>query len=368
MAASDNTCVRAAKTQVAGLSLWFKQFGENGMKRICIVGAGAIGGFIGARLSLSAQTGLNPDIEVSALARGATLNALNTHGWRLREGSNLRAARTIASDRPSDLGMQDLVIIAVKAPALPQLAPTLKPLIGPHTTIMAAMNGVPWWFMNRGGQIGMPLQSVDPDGAISKVIPAEQVVGCVVHASTFTPEPGLVQVKMGNGLIVGEIDSGEIDATTKKLDGKAAVIANLLQRAGFDTNLSHRIRYDIWYKLWGNMTINPISALTGALSDQILDDPLVLNFVSACMLEASAVGKEIGCAIDQTPQDRHAITRKLGGFKTSMLQDVEANRAIELDALVGVVREIAERVKVATPNLDILFGMTRLFGRVRKIY
>ena len=333
------------------------------MKRICIVGAGAIGGFIGARLSLSAQAGLNPDIEVSALARGATLDALNTHGWRLREGGYLRTARTFVSDQPAALGIHDLIIIAVKAPALPQLAPTLKPLIGPHTTIMAAMNGVPWWFMNRSGHKGAPLQSIDPNGAISKAIPPAQVVGCVVHASTFTPEPGLVQVKMGNGLIVGEVDSAAMQS-----DGKAAVIANLLQRAGFDTTLSNSIRYDIWYKLWGNMTINPISALTGALSDQILGDPLVLDFVSACMLEASAVGKEIGCAIDQTPQDRHAITRKLGGFKTSMLQDVEASRAIELDALVGVVREIAQRAKVATPNLDILFGMTRLFGQVRKIY
>ena len=357
------------------------------MKRICIVGAGAIGGFIGARLSLSAHTGLNPNIQVSALARGATLEALNTHGWRLREGGNLRTAATFASSHASALGIQDLVIIAVKAPALPQLAPTLAPLIGPHTAIMAAMNGVPWWFMNSHGQTVGPLQSVDPDGVISKAIPAGQVVGCVVHASTFTPEPGLVQVKMGNGLILGEVDSsevnsGEINSGETRSDefntagtakggpchGHAAVIANLLQRAGFDTTVSNRIRYDIWYKLWGNMTINPISALTGALSDQILNDPLVLDFVSACMLEASAVGKKIGCTIDQTPQDRHAVTRKLGGFKTSMLQDVEANRSIELDALVGVVREIASLVTVATPNLDILFGMTRLFGKVRSIY
>ena len=337
------------------------------MKRICIVGAGAIGGFIGARLSLSAQTGPNSGIDVCALARGETLAALNTHGWRLREGATVRTAKTFASNQPSELGIQDLIIIAVKAPALPQLAPTLTPLIGPETTIMAAMNGVPWWFMNQRGQASAPLQSVDPDGAISKAIPSEQVVGCVVHASTFTPEPGLVQVKMGNGLIVGDIDSAGTHVATEP-DGKAAIIANLLNRAGFDTTLSNRIRYDIWYKLWGNMTINPISALTGALSDQILDDPLVLSFVSACMLEASAVGSKIACVIDQTPQDRHAITRKLGGFKTSMLQDVEANRSIELDALVGVVREIAHNVKVATPNLDILFGMTRLFGKVRSIY
>ena len=335
------------------------------MKRICIVGAGAIGGFIGARLGLSAQDGLNPGIEVSALARGATLDALNKYGWRLREGTNLRTAKTFASGSASALGTQDLIIIAVKAPALPQLAPTLAPLIGPHTTIIAAMNGVPWWFMNGLGHAAAPLHSVDPDGVISKAIPLSQVVGCVVHASTFTPEPGLVQVKMGNGLILGEIDASD---ARNPVQGKAAAIAGLLQRAGFDTTHSQRIRYDIWYKLWGNMTINPISALTGALSDQILDDPLVLGFVSACMLEASAVGSAIGCTIDQTPQDRHAVTRKLGGFKTSMLQDVEANRSIELDALVGAVREIANTVKIATPNLDTLFGMTRLFGKVRKIY
>ena len=330
------------------------------MNRICIVGAGAIGGFIGARLSLSAQDQRNSDIVVSTLARGATLAALNTHGWRLREGDAMRCAKTFASDQPAALGVQDLVIIAVKAPALPQLAPMLAPLFGPDTTVIAAMNGVPWWFMSELGKPYQPLQSVDPTGTIGNAIALNRVLGCVVHASTFTPEPGLVQVKMGNGLIFGHPS----DPASKI----AMNVTNLMKNAGFDATHSPRIRYDIWYKLWGNMTINPISALTGALSDQILDDPLVLNFVSNCMLEAAAVGAKIDCFIDQTPQDRHAITRKLGGFKTSMLQDVEANRAIELDALVGVVREIAQRCSVATPNLDSLFGMTRLFGKVRSIY
>ena len=330
------------------------------MNRICIVGAGAIGGFIGARLSLSAQDQRNPAIAVCALARGATLDALRTHGWRLREGDRLQSANAIASDQAATLGVQDLVIIAVKAPALPKLAPTLAPLIGPDTVVMAAMNGVPWWFMSKANVPYDPLQCVDPDGAIGRAIAFEKVLGCVVHTSTFTPEPGFVQVKMGNGLIIGHPN----DPASKA----AATVTDLMTRSGFEATTSTRIRYDIWYKLWGNMTINPISALTGALSDQILDDPLVLAFVSNCMLEAGAVGAAIDCLIDQTPQDRHAITRKLGGFKTSMLQDVQANRAIELDALVGVVREIAQRCAVATPNLDTLFGMTRLFGKVRGIY
>lgn len=323
--------------------------------RICIVGAGAIGGFIGTRL---ARAGSH---QVGALARGATLTAMRQHGWRLRQGGELLTAAATASDRAAELGVQDLVVIAVKGPALTEVARGLAPLLAAHTLVMPAMNGVPWWF-GRGVPAleGAPLESVDPGGEIARAIPMAQVIGCVVHASTFTSEPGLVEHKMGQGLIVGEPGGGE--------SARVRELGSLLAQAGFEVTVSPDVRKDIWYKLWGNMTMNPVSAITGAPVDRVMADPLVLAFVSAAMREAAAVGAQIGCAIEQTPEDRHVITRKLGSFKPSMLQDVEAGRALELDAIVTVVCEIAQRVGVATPNIDALLGLTRLFARTRGLY
>ncbi|UGQ47914.1 2-dehydropantoate 2-reductase [Massilia endophytica] len=319
--------------------------------KVCIVGAGAIGGFIGTRLAAAGG------VQVSALARGATLDALRIHGWRLREGDALLTAPLAqASDSAADLGVQDLVVIAVKGPALGAIAAAIGPLIGERTVVLPAMNGVPWWF---GGSTG-PLDSVDPGGRIAAAIPYGQVLGCVVHASTSQAEPGLVQHRMGKGLIVGEPEGGE--------SARARVVAGLLSDAGFEVTLSPRIRYDIWYKLWGNMTINPVSAITGATADRLLDDPLVSAFCIAAMREAAAIGERIGCAISETPEDRQLVTRKLGAFKTSMLQDVEAGRPIELDSIVAAAREIGQRVGVATPNIDALLGLTRLFAQVRGLY
>jgi 2-dehydropantoate 2-reductase len=322
--------------------------------KVCIVGAGAIGGFIGTRLAVGGH-------DVSAFARGATLAALRQHGWRLRQGGQLRGAPARVSDSSAALGPHDLVVVAVKGQSLPGVAPHIKPLLGAHTLVLPAMNGVPWWF-GRGVPAleDAPLASVDPGGAVSTAIPFEQVIGCVVHASTWTSEPGLVEHKMGQGLIVGEPAGGE-SARVKRL-------SETLKQAGFEVTVSADVRRDIWYKLWGNMTINPVSAITGAPTDAVLDDPLVLAFCSAAMREAAAVGAKIGCAIAQQPEDRHAITRKLGSFKPSMLQDVEAGRTLELDAIVSVVREIAQRVDVATPNIDALLGITRLFARQRGLY
>lgn len=323
--------------------------------KVCIVGAGAIGGFIGTRLALAGRA------EVSALARGATLAALRAQGWRLQQGGELLTAPAQASDRSEELGAQDLVVIAVKGPALAAVAAQLAPLLGPGTIVLPAMNGVPWWFVQGvPGLSAEPLASVDPGGTIAAAIPFERVVGCVVHASTATPEPGLVRHNMGQGLIVGEPGGGRSE--------RAQRIADLLAHAGFDTTHADNIRYDIWYKLWGNMTMNPVQAITGATADRVLADPLVRGLCSAAMREAAAIGARIGCAIDQSPEDRHAITTKLGAFRSSMLQDVDAGRPIELDAIVGAVRELGERLAIGTPAIDALFGLARLFGRVRGIY
>jgi 2-dehydropantoate 2-reductase len=323
--------------------------------KVCIYGAGAIGGFIGARLA--ANTGA----QVSAVARGATLQALREHGWRLQQGGQLVSGPATASADAAELGPQDLVVIAVKGPALAAVADQLAPLLAPHTVVLPAMNGVPWWFGRGIAAIGdAPLESVDPGGRIAAKIPHEQVLGCVVHAATTSPQPGLVEHKMGQGLIIGEPGGGE--------SARARELGALLTQAGFDVTVSASVRQDIWYKLWGNMTMNPVTAITGATVDRVLDDPLLLTFCANAMREASAIGARIGCAIAQTPEDRQQITRKLGAFKTSMLQDVEAGRGIELDALVGAVREIAQRLPLPTPNIDALLGMTRLFGRVHGLY
>jgi len=322
--------------------------------RICIVGAGAVGGLIGAKLAASGA-------EVSALARGATLHSLRTHGWRLREGGAMLTAPANAASDPAELGAQDAVIIAVKGPALAEVAPRIAPLLGPETLVVPAMNGVPWWFGK--GVAGMgdePLESVDPGGGIDRAIDLARVVGCVVHLNAATAEPGLVVHNMGRGLIVGEPRGGVSD--------RVGALAGPLAAAGFEVTVSQDIRRDIWYKLWGNMTTNPVSAMTGATGDRILADPLVMAFCHAAMREAAAIGARLGCPIEQTPEDRSKITARLGAFRTSMLQDAEAGRPLELDAIVGVVHELGLRLGIATPNVDALFGLARLFGRVHGLY
>ena len=322
---------------------------------ICIYGAGAIGGWIGARLAAKGAA-------VSLVARGATLTALQHQGLRLREGEGERTYSVRAVAEPAELGVQDLVVLAVKAPALAEVARHIGPLLGPDTVVLTAMNGVPWWFFQGfgGALAGTRLMTVDPTGAIAAALPAAQVIGAVVHASCALDAPGVVRHHFGRGLILGE-PSG---AASPRVQALAA----LLSAAGFEASVSAQIQRDIWYKLWGNMTVNPISALTGATTDLILDDPLLRDFISGVMLEAREIGARLGIPISQQPEDRHAVTRKLGAFKTSMLQDVEAGKPVELDALVGVVRELGQLTGVVTPLTDALLGLARVQARVRGLY
>ena len=322
--------------------------------KVCIYGAGAIGGWIGARLARQGA-------QVSAVARGATLAALKDKGLRLDIQGEHIAVPVQASANAADLDVQDLVVVAVKAPAMAAVAAGIGPLLGPDTVVLTAMNGVPWWFFDGFGALaGTRLQAVDPEGAIARAIPAPHIVGGVVHASCALESPGHVRHHFGNGLIIGE-PSGH--ATPR-----AQALLATLQAAGFDATLSAQIQKDVWYKLWGNMTVNPVSAITGATTDRILDDPLVRDFISQVMREAREIGGRIGIPITQEPEDRHAVTRKLGAFKTSMLQDVEASRPIELDALVTVVQEIGRLTQVPTPCTDALLGLARLHARMRGLY
>jgi 2-dehydropantoate 2-reductase len=323
--------------------------------KICIYGVGAIGGFIGARLAAAGG-------HVSAIARGATALALRKHGWRLEDGGALITAPAHVAEFPAELGVQDLVVIAVKGPALASVAAAISPLLGPDTTVVTAMNGVPWWFFQGfGGKCeGMRLKSVDPDGHIAAAIPAHHVIGCVVHAACTAPEPGLARNVVGKRLILGEPRGGS--------SSRLSALGELLGNAGFEVDLSPHIQRDIWYKLWGNMTMNPVSALTGATADLVLDDALVNDFCMTVMGEAQTIGAHIGCAIAESAEQRHVVTRKLGAFKTSMLQDVESGRPVEIDVLLSAPREIGVALGIPTPYMDALLGLARLQARVRGLY
>ncbi len=337
---------------------------ERKFRKVCIYGAGAIGSWIGARL-------VAVGCEVSAVARGATLEALQQHGLCLqtavpgRPGQVRTDAWPVKADwDPAALGVQDLVVIAVKAPALLDVARHIGPLLGSDTVVLTAMNGLPWWFFEGfGGTFaGTRLAAVDATGEIGKSIPASQVIGCVVHASCAQTAPGVVRHHLGNGIIIGE-PSGDQTARVQAL-------AELLGpgHGGFDVTVSEQIQKDIWYKLWGNMTLNPVSAITGVTVDLIMADELVRDFISHVMLEAREIGLRIGLPIAEEPEDRHVVTSKLGAFKTSMLQDVEAGRPVELDALVTAVRELGVLSGVATPYTDGLLGLARLHARQRGLY
>jgi 2-dehydropantoate 2-reductase len=330
---------------------------DNDLKfnKIAIVGAGAIGGWLGVHLARSGA-------QVSVLARGATLAALQARGLQLHQGGALHTMPVVASQDAAALGAQDLVVIAVKAPALAAVAAQVGPMMGPQTVVLTAMNGVPWWFLQGfGGPVaGQSLKAVDPQGAIALALPAPHIIGCVVHASCSVDAPGVIRHHFGDGLIVGE-PSGQ--ATPR-----AQALQALLQQAGFNATLSPQIQKDIWYKLWGNMTVNPVSAITGATTDLIMDDPLVRAFISSVMLEAKDIGACIGIPIEQQPEDRHVVTRKLGAFRTSMLQDVTAGKPVELDALVGAVRELGQLTGVPSPFTDALLGISRLHARGLGLY
>ena len=323
--------------------------------KVTLYGAGAIGGWIGVRL---AQAGC----DVSVVARGDTLKAVQDNGLRLESAGSTATVPVRASSNPADLGVQDLVVVAVKAPAMAGVAQAIAPLLGPGTMVLTAMNGVPWWFFEGfgGALAGTRLSAVDPGGTIAQAIPGHHIIGCVVHASCSLNGPGHVKHHFGNKLIIGE-PSGEKTARVQQL-------VALLGKAGFEAVLSEQIQKDAWYKLWGNMTVNPISAMTGATTDLIMGDPLVRGFVSAVMLEAREIGARIGIPIDQQPEDRHQVTAKLGAFKTSMLQDVEAGRPVELDALVTVVKELGGLTGVPTPFTDALLGLSRLHAKVHNLY
>ena len=309
-------------------------------RRVAVVGAGAVGGWIAGRLALAGEC-------VGLLARGETMAALR-EGLRISDGDSTAVVPIRVSDDPAALGAQDVLVIAVKAPALAAAAETARPMIGPETRIVPMLNGVPWWFTDD------PLASVDPGGRIAAALPAGQIIGCVVHAACSRPELNHVVVKHADKLILGEPAGGA--------GARMDELASMFDRAGIRVEASENVRRAIWYKLWGNATINPLSALTRSTADRLLADPALRAFMLDAMAELAEIGAAVGCPIAESGEDRMQVTARLGAFKTSMLQDVEAGRPIELEALVGGPRELAARTGIATPNLDLLYAATRQMG------
>ncbi len=299
---------------------------------ICVVGAGAIGGWVAASLALAGE-------RVMALTSKGALDRI-----ALDEGGQTRTAQLSTFD-----GTADLLIVAVKATALDAAARSARTLVGPNTIIVPMLNGVPWWFVGD-----VRLNSIDPDGSIAEALPFEQILGCVVHASCSRSADGTVIVKHADKLIIGE-PGGESSERLARLQG-------LFERAELRPDPSGNIRRAIWYKLWGNATINPLSALTRASCDRILADAECRAWMLEGMAELAAIGAAIGCPIVESGEERMAVTARLGAFKTSMLQDVDAGRPIELEALLGAPREIARAHGIATPALDRLYGVSRLMA------
>ncbi len=315
--------------------------------KICIYGAGAIGGLIAGRL---AQAGN----EVSVVARGANLTAIRAKGLRVAHEGKEFSVKIKADDKPSRLGAQDAVIVAVKGQGMGQVADTIAPLLGPATSIVTAMNGLPWWFFDRldfgGGKLR--LESLDPGGKLERAMPTERIVGCVVHLAASTPEPGLVQHSMGKRLILGE-PGGKNTARTQDLE-------DALKGAGFEAVASGFIEKDFWVKLLGNISVNPVAALTLSTCDRLLLDPYAKAYMIAIMRECLAIGRAVGVDADIDPEARLDMARHLGAFKPSTLQDLEAGKSLEIDGLLTGTLEVARRAGVPAPFTESLAGLARL--------
>ncbi|HEY4370434.1 MAG TPA: 2-dehydropantoate 2-reductase [Burkholderiales bacterium] len=317
--------------------------------KVCVIGAGAIGGFFGAKLAQG-------HARVSVVARGATLQALRSKGWVLEAGGERIASPVWAEDDPATLGPQDVVILAVKSQAVEAAAQLVKPLLGPETLIVPALNGVPWWFTSGNGKYSRRLMSADPQGLIEAVLPAERVLGAVVYPACSTPEPGVTRLHSGSRVVFGEI-------LAAKPSARLETWVDFLRTAGFEAEASTDIRAEVWRKLLGNACFNPLSLLTESATDDMIDDPAVHGVISSMMGEVLQVGRALGLAIDISVPDRIAVSRKLGHIKTSMLQDLEARRAVELDAILGTLLELAAGVEVAAPACATVFALARRRAR-----
>ncbi|MDD1000027.1 2-dehydropantoate 2-reductase [Pseudomonas sp. TNT2022 ID1044] len=315
--------------------------------KITIVGAGAIGGFLACKLFAAGH-------DVSVIARSETLKAIRDQGLRLHSGNDLLIAPLHATAEAEELGIQDLVIFAVKAPALPAAVEGAKALIGPNTRIVPAVNGLPWWYFLRSTSMlsGTRLSAVDPDGVIEKNIPTEAVIGCVVFPSCAVVSPGVVRHMSGSKIVFGEPGGG--------LSERVSDVAGVFLDAGFDAHAHDNIREEIWLKLLGNACFNPVSLLVDGSTDELIDDQFLHALFIDMMEEILELGTRLGISPEIDPQQRIAITRKLGKVTTSMLQDVEAHRPVEIEAILGALVAVADQTGATMPRTRTVYALARM--------
>lgn len=320
--------------------------------KFAIVGAGAIGGLLGAKLARAGH-------EVHLIARGKHLAAIREKGLRLRSPSGEFTVFPRATEDPAEIGAADVVIISLKAHSLPEIAPRLTPLLGPETPVVTAMNGLPWWYFQRhGGPFeGTLLKTLDPDGAISEAIPARRVIGCIVLPAAEIESPGVIRHVEGLTFPIGEPDGGP--------SARARRFAEAMTGAGFKCPISENIRHDIWVKLMGNVAFNPISALTQATLVDMAAHREVRGLATAVMKEVETVCDRLDLPLSVSVERRLEGARRVGAHKTSMLQDLEANRPLELECMVGAVLELAGILESPMPHTRALYGMTKLLSQVR---
>ena len=324
--------------------------------KICIFGAGAIGGYMGVKL---AQAGA----DVSLVARGPHLAAMRTNGLTLiEEGGAPVTVPVTASDNPADLGPQDYVIVTLKAHSVPPVVPTMAPLIGPDTTIVSGVNGVPWWYFHKiGGPLeGTRLASVDPGDAQWHGFGPDRVLGCVVYPAAEVEAPGVIRHIEGNRFSLGEPDGSK--------SARATRLSDALQAAGLKAPVRPRLRDEIWVKLWGNLSFNPISALTHATLDVLCTDPGTRAVARGMMLEAQAIAEKLGVKFPIDVDRRIDGGAAVGAHRTSMLQDLLARRPMEIDALVTAVQELGTLTQTPTPTIDTVLALTRLRARTEGLY
>jgi 2-dehydropantoate 2-reductase len=320
--------------------------------KIAIIGAGAIGGLVGAKLALAGE-------DVTFIVRGANLDAIGKNGIKLisAEGEEQVARNVKATDRYDEAGPQDIVVLAMKAHQVEAVANDVPKLFGPETVVVTMQNGIPYWYFHQhgGALAGTPVRSVDPSGLVATKIPAQRVIGCVVYPASELIAPGVVKHIEGDRFPVGELDG----STSERVNRVSACFTG----AGFKAPVLDNIRSEIWLKLWGNLTFNPISSLSHSTLVDICQYPPSRELAAAMMREAQAVAHKLGIEFRVTLEKRIAGAEKVGKHKTSMLQDVEAGRAPEIDALVGAVVELARLTETPTPHIDTVYSLVKLLAR-----
>jgi len=323
--------------------------------KICVFGAGAIGGYMGAKL---AEAGA----DVSLVARGPHLAAMREKGLTLIEGGKTRTFEVTATDDPAELGPQDYVIVTLKAHSVPPVVEKMQPLIGNGTTIVSGVNGVPWWYFHKiGGPLeGTRLETVDPGNAQWNGFGPDRVLGCVVYPAADVVEPGTVRHIEGNRFSLGEPDGSRSE--------RAQRLGEALGKAGLKAPVRPRLRDEIWVKLWGNLSFNPISALTLATLDVLTTDEGTREVCRNMMLEAQAIGEKLGVKFPIDVDRRIEGGREVGAHRTSMLQDLESGRPMEIDALVGSVQELGRLTETPTPTIDVVLALVKLRARVAGLY